>query len=341
MTGAHNESAKAILAPEWLAHRYDDGHDAVQFVKADRSSRAAAPFLIDEHLDVRAPVVLRRSEAMSAAPAPAPTHFIFHSAYCCSTLLANAFDLPGISGSLKEPQLLNDLVGWRQRGGNPARVGEVLGNGLQLLARPFEPGERIVIKPSNVVNGLASAMLTLKPEAGAILLYAPLRAFLASIARKGMWGRLWVRELLSRQLVDGLVDLGFEPRDYLLHTDLQAAAVGWLAQQKLFAQLATRWPDRIRTLDSEILVARPADALAATASLFGISLSEETIAQIVSEDFSRDAKDGSSFSSGQRAADRKAGEAIHAEEIEKVSVWAESVATNAGVAMSPPLPLLP
>jgi hypothetical protein len=219
-------------------------------------------------------------------------------------------------------------------------VGEVLGNALQLLARPFEPGESMIIKPSNVVNGLASAMLTLRPDAGAILLYAPLRAFLASIARKGMWGRLWVRELLSRQLVDGLVDLGFAPRDYLLHTDLQAAAVGWLAQQKLFAELALRWPDRVRTLDSEVLVARPGEALVATASLFGIPLDGATIRRIVADVFSRDAKDGRTFTAGQREAERKAGESLHAEEIEKVTAWAESVAANAGVAMCPPLPLI-
>lgn len=340
MTANPNQTASGTLAPEWLAHRYDEGHDAVHMVRADRVVRGAAPFLIDEHLDVSAPVVLARDDALRAAPPASPTHFIFHSAYCCSTLLANALDIAGVATSLKEPQILNDMVGWRQRGADPARVGEVLAQSLHLLARPFEPGESVVIKPSNVVNGLASAMLRLRPDARAILLYAPLRSFLASIARKGMWGRLWVRELLSRQLVDGLVELGFEPRDYLLHTDLQAAAVGWLTQQRLFGMLATQWPERIRTLDSELLVARPAEALAAASSLFGLGLAPAAIAQIVENVFSRDAKDGKSFAPGQREAERKAGEAIHADEIDKVSAWAESVAANAGVAMVPPSPLI-
>jgi hypothetical protein len=340
MTANPDPTAQGKLAPEWLAHRYDEGHDAIHLVRADRAVRGAAPFLIDEHLDVSAPVVLARADALQAAPAPAPAHFIFHSAYCCSTLLANALDIAGVSTSLKEPQILNDMVGWRQRGADPARVGEVLAQSLHLLARPFQRGECVVIKPSNVVNGLASAMMRLRPDARAILLYAPLRSFLASIARKGMWGRLWVRELLSRQLVDGLVDLGFEPRDHLLHTDLQAAAVGWLAQQRLFAALAMQWPDRVRTLDSEVLVARPAESLAAASSLFALGLDDPAIARIVREVFSRDAKDGKTFAPGQREAERRAGEAMHAEEIDKVAVWAESVAANAGVAMVPPCPLI-
>ncbi len=334
-------SARQVLAPEWLAHRYDETHDAIHLVEAPRALRRSVPFLIDEHLPgAKAPMVVRRDEAMAVAPAPAPVHFIFHSAYCCSTLLANAFDRPGLSASLKEPQFLADMVGWRQRGGEPSDIGAVLDQSLTLLSRPFEPGEAVVIKPSNVVNGLAQAMMNIRPAAGAVLLYAPLPVFLASIARKGMWGRLWVRELLSKQLTDGIVDLGFSPRDYLLQTDLQAAAVGWLAQKQLFATMAARWPNRVRTLDSEVLVERPVEALLAIARLFALDLDERTAAQIVDNVFARNAKDGSGFASGQRASERAAGEAVHAEEIEKVAVWADVVARNAGIDAELPAALL-
>lgn len=330
-----------MLAPEWLAHRYDETHDVIHLVEATRALRQSVPFLMDAHLPGAAtPLVLRREEAVSAVPNPAPVHFIFHSAYCCSTLLANAFDRPGLASSLKEPQLLADMVGWRHRGGQPQRVGAVLDQSLTLLARPFEAGESMVIKPSNVVNGLAQAMMNVRPQAGAVLLYAPLRVFLASIARKGMWGRLWVRELLSKQLADGLVDLGFEPRDYLLHTDLQAAAVGWLAQKKLFAAMAARWPGRVRTLDSETLVARPTESLRAVATLFTLALDDPTAETIVADVFTRNSKDGSDFAVGQRASDRSAGEADHAEEIEKVAIWAEAVERAAGIDGDLPAPLI-
>jgi hypothetical protein len=328
--------------PQWLAHRYDEAADAIRFLRCSREARAAAPFLTDEHLAGHPVAAMPRQTAAAAGgTAPvAPVGFIFHSAYCCSTLLANIFDLPGKAMALKEPQILNDMVGWRHRGADPAAVGAVLDTSLALLARPFAPGEAVIIKPSNVVNGLASAMLTLRPDAPAILLHAPLRAFITSIARKGMWGRLWVRELLSRQLTDGMVDLGFEPRDYLLHTDLQAAAVGWLAQQKLFAALIARWPDRVRSLNSETLVAGPAQAVTAATKLFSVNVAADVIDAAVTVEFGRDAKSGATFDAGQRAAAQAAGEAIHAEEIDKVTAWAEAVAASAGVPMTLPTPLI-
>lgn len=330
-----------MIDRDWLAHRYDEGHDAVHFVPAPRALRRSIPFLTDEYLGSTGdPAIWKRTEAMAGMGAARPTHFIFHSAYCCSTLLAQALDIPGTAHSLSEPQILNDMVGWRHRGGDPATIGMVTDSALHLLARPFEEGEATIIKPSNVVNGLATALLTMRPAATAVLLHAPLRLFLGSIARKGMWGRLWVRELLSRQLAEGLVDLGFEPRDYLLQTDLQAAAVGWLAQHRLFGTLAQQWPDRVRTLDSETLVERPAAAMAAIATLFGLAIDDDRIAAIVADVFTRDSKSGKIFVRGQRAADQKDAEALHADEIEKVASWAEAVAASAQVDMQLPAPLL-
>ena len=322
---------------EWLAHRYDPTHDAFQFHVIDRELRRSTPFLTDDCLAPKhPPLVIKRSDLTVSS---SPIHFIFHSAYCCSTLLASAFDLPGSAMSLKEPVLLNDLVGWRQRGAAPDAVSQVLDSGLSVLARPFQTGEATVIKPSNVVNGLATAMMSLRPQAKAILLYAPLEAYLTSIARKGMTGRLWVRELLSRQLVDGLGELGFAPRDYLLHTDLQAAAVGWLAQHRLFAIMADRWPDRVRTLDSEQLIAAPLASLDAASAFLGIAPPADGFIPVIETGFQRNAKDGSPFKPGQREGDRQQWQQLHKEEIERVAQWAQLVARNAGLPDLLPMPL--
>jgi len=216
----------------------------------------------------------------------------------------------------------------------------VLDHALRLLARPFESGEATVIKPSNVVNALAPAMLAMRPEAGCVLLHAPLRVYLGSIAGKGLWGRLWVRELLAKQLKDGLIRLGFEPEDHLLQTDLQVAAVGWLAQHQLFAHLAGLHPTRVRTLDSETLLARPADALAAIDGLFHLNDDQAERERIVTSVFGRHAKFGGDFSREDREAAQRAAADLHAEEIDKVESWARSVASAAGVNLSLPLPLL-
>ncbi|QGP79563.1 hypothetical protein [Sphingobium sp. CAP-1] len=326
---------------QWLAHRYDPGHDAFHFRSVARALHAAAPFLTDEHLGEDAPLVLRRADAMAAAPAAAPIHFLFHSAYCCSTLLAAAFDAPGVAMGLKEPVLLNDLIGWRHRGGRGPDVARVLDESLRLLARPFAPGEAVVVKPSNIVNPLIPAIMGLRPQARALLLHAPLDAYLASIARKGMWGRLWVRDLFGKLLREGmLAPLGIAPDQYLGLTDIQVAAAGWLAQQHQFQALARQFGARVATLDSETLVARPQEALAALARLFGLTLDEGGIAAIVDGPvFARDAKNGAAFAPGQRAQDARRGIDLHGEEVAKVAHWARVLADNAGIAMTLPNPL--
>ena len=328
--------------PAWLAHRYDPGQDAVHLLRLEREGHGKVIFVTDEYLPGDAPrLVVERKALVAAAPPEAPLHFIFHSAYCCSTMLARAFDRPGLAMSLKEPVILNDLVGWRRRGGEPARVGTVLSDALRLLGRGWGPGEAVVVKPSNILNGLAAAMLTIRPGAGAVLLHAPLEAYLGSIARKGLWGRLWARELFIGLAKDQLIDFGFSSEEYLGQSDLQIAAIGWLAQARLFAELAQRFPDRVRTLDSETLVARPAEAMAALGRLFGLAIDEATAAKIAAGPaFTTHSKSAAGFGAEERARERLEGASAHADEIDKVAQWAAAVAASAGIALTPPAALL-
>ncbi|KQN02906.1 hypothetical protein ASE85_21240 [Sphingobium sp. Leaf26] len=343
MSLTHPPVTDVMASAEWLVHRYDPGHDAVHLHAVPRALHATIPFLTDEYLgDVRQPLVLRRTDAVAAASAPAPIHFIFHSAYCCSTLLAAAFDHPGVAMGLKEPVLLNDLIGWRHRGAKGPDVARVLDDSLRLLARPFAPGEAVVVKPSNIVNPLIPGIMALRPQARALLLHAPLDAYLASIARKGMWGRLWVRDLFGKLLREGmLTPLGIAPDDYLGLTDIQVAAAGWLAQQRQFHDLAGRLGSRVATLDSETLVARPTDSLTALARLFDLPLNAAAIEAIVAGPiFARDAKNGADFAPGQRAQAAQRGLTLHGEEVDKVGQWARLLADNAGIALTLPGALL-
>lgn len=326
---------------EWLAHRYDPGHDAFHFVKLSREDHSNATFLTDDHIAGHdKPVVIRRDDALRDAPPSAPVHFIFHSAYCCSTLLARALDIPGVSMGLKEPVILNDIIGWRHRGAEGRQAAMILDHSLNMLGRPFEPDEATIIKPSNLVNPLAAAMLSLRPDARALLLHAPLEAYLASIARKGMWGRLWVRDLMSKLLRERTIDLGFTPEDYLRLTDIQVAAVGWLVQHAHFIALHKQFGSRVATLNSEKLIEAPATALAALCRHFQLTVADDAIAEIAAGPvFRRNSKDGSEFERGQRKAEQESGLKLHREEIEMVAAWADTLAQNAGIAMALPAAL--
>ncbi|HEX9964214.1 MAG TPA: hypothetical protein VGB04_04445 [Allosphingosinicella sp.] len=336
--------ADAAADPAWLAHRFDESQDMVHLLRLTREAHRAVTFITDDYIDAKAPgLVVRRRDLVAAAPPAAPLHFIFHSAYCCSTLLARAVDIDGVSMGLKEPVILNDMVGWRRRGADPRLLTAVLDDALTLLARPFSPGEAVVVKPSNILNSLAPAMLGLRPQSCALLLYAPLPDFLRSVARKGLWGRRWVRELFIGQLRDGMVDLGLGEQNYLDLTDLQVAAASWLAQHAVFAGLVARFgPARVRTLDSAALMERPGEAMARLSDLFGLGLDEAAIGRILAGPaFTSHSKSKAGFGAADRIAEQRDAAAAHADEIEKVAVWAEAVAAAAGVPTRLEAPLLP
>ncbi len=336
-------SAPQIVAdPEWLAHRYDERADAFQYRHVPRPRHAEVPFATDDCLGVEPnPVAVPRAEAANLLGPSAPVHFIFHSAFCASTMLVRALDRPGSAMGISEPVMLNDLVGWRKRGADPKFHGRVHHDVLGQLARPFGPGEAVVLKPSNVFNGLAMGALALRPEARALLLYAPLPEFLLSVAHKGMWCRLWVRELLENMLQEGMVDLGFELRDYFRQTDLQVAGVGWLAQQMLFHRMAKHFGEaRIATLDSETLTRDPPAAVAKVAAHFQLSGAEEGAAAYADHPaILTNSKSGKSFAPGERQRDQQRMRDAHGDEIDKVSEWIRVVAERAGVQLELPFSL--
>ncbi len=333
-----------IADPAWVAHRYDRVRDEVQFRHIARADHAGFPFLTEEYVDDYPLAAMARVKAVAAgADRATPLHFIFHSAFCASTLLCRALDHPGVAMGLSEPPILNDIVGIRRRREAESReIGQLLDESMALLARPWSAGEAVVVKPSNILNPLAAGMLALRPQSKAVLLYAPLPVFLASVARKGMWCRLWVRELLEGLLTDGVVDLGFEPSDYFRQTDLQCAAVGWLAQHRLFHALVERFgPDRVQTMDSETFLSDPQRHLASLARHFDLTMTDETLAAIIAGPaFQRHSKFGQAFDAEARKIELQAAAAAHGDEIEKVTIWATAVADTAGLSLTLPAPLL-
>lgn len=336
------QSDNILTNGEWLAHRYDAEADAYQMRRLNRDEHDSATFITDEYLGLETnPFIIPRAEAMQSVPTNTELHFILHSAFCASTMFARGFNLPGISMGLKEPVLLNDIVGWRRRGAAPAAVAERLDHGLHMLARPFPRDVAVIVKPSNVFNALAPLALAMRPTTKAVLLYAPLPVFLISVARKGLWCRLWVRELLEGLLTDGIVDLGFEARDFFRQSDLQVAAVGWLAQHRLFQQIISKYgTERIGTLDSETLTAAPAAVVKAAAKHFGLNVRQTDIEG--HRAFSTHSKFGGSFHTADRHAEYEAAQQAHKDEIEKVLVWAKAVADSAGIPLDlrAPLPVI-
>lgn len=328
-----------LADPEWLAHRFVESDDTFRFIRVPRDDHAATTFLIDDYLGERekgGDVPVAKCLELSAG---VPIHFLFHSAFCGSTMLVRGLSQPGVAMGLSEPQALNDVVGFRRRGADPRAVARAADAATRLLGRPFAAGEAVIVKPSNVINPLAHLLLALRTEARAAFLHAPLETYLISVANKGLHCRVWCRELLQGFLIEGaLQGMGFESGDHFLQSDLQVAAIGWLAQQRLFASLARTVGDRLASLDSERMFADPSAALKAVSGHYGLALDVE--AALAGPAFTQHSKSGVDYSAEVRAADYAKVRAAHGEEIDMVLAWAKAVADAASISMDAPNPLL-
>jgi len=340
-----DQPADPRIDPQWIPHRVDLEANEFEFVHWTRDRQRAATFLTQEYME---PGQGRLRVAADPAGSPGaaqsgPLHFVFHSAFCGSTLLARMLDIPGSAMALKEPAILDDLAGLRRRGVPWDRLAPMLVATLDWLSRPLVEGEVTVAKPGNRVNVLIADMLDQRPGSRALFLYSTLPDFLRSVAKRGLWGRRWARGLHMALAPESSIDPGFDQHEVMQQTDLQIAASAWLMHQAQFAMLLHRFgPARVRSLDAQTLMARPGPTLQAVANHFDLALSAETIEGIVNGPVLRrnsKAADKPFDPASQQLANQRA-DAAHGEEMSMVARWIEAVAAHGGVPMTLPYGLL-
>jgi hypothetical protein len=308
-------------------------------VLVPRESRAELMFLSDEHFRDRFRKVAhpaRELAAEAAGAAQAPLHFLFHTAFCGSTLMANALDIPGRAFGLKEPDVLINLANRFIRS-DDASNRERLRLVLRLLARPFEEGEAVIVKPTNFANRLILPALETSPGSRAVLLYSDLATLLRSILKRGMWGRIWGRRLYLSASSWSSLDLGYSAEESFVLTDLQALGLAWLMQIHHFGEVARAMGQRVLTVDSAAFIADPAPTLLRIASLFELDVDESAISKVVGGPaFARHSKFADQgYGRAEREADQDAAEAAHGEEIEMVVKWIDAVAAHMRVDLNP------
>jgi hypothetical protein len=329
------------LDPEWLPHTYDAEGTNLTSVLVPRAARSELIFLSDRHFGGNFAKAEFPAAAVAAAAQEAeqaPIHFIFHSSHCCSTLLARALDVAGAASLLNEPDVLihlsNRLIRSDDRA-NRQRVELV----LRLFERPFAPGEKVIVKPSNFGQRVADMLLESRPGSRAILLYSDLETLLLSLLKRGMFGRIFGRRMFAQLKAWSPLDFGYGSDELLEQTDVQIAGLAWLMQIRHLDALAKAFGERVMVMNSRDLLAQPAAALQKAQGHFGLGFDPPQVDAIVAGPvFSTHAKTpGQSYSAEARAREHQATAAAHSEEIAMVVQWIGAVAAQVGAPLEPGL----
>jgi hypothetical protein len=343
--------ASDVLAdPAWFLQDYDTVTRKLRFVRTTREALANQPFLA-EGLWNYAPLpqtLIAESAIADALPESTPlprANFIWHTAFCCSTLIARALDREGSNLSLKEPGVLLTLAdAKRQRAMGPGkplsyRFPEIV---LRLLARPFADGEQVTFKPTNSGNYALrdAAALTLGKH---LFLFSDCRSFVISIAKKGEYGRRYVRDLYTRILGDGNEQGAWPVQQVFAYSDLQLAAIVWHMQ---IAEFHRSWPmlkdGRAASLDCDAFLADPVEALSKIDAFLGLGLGREHLASVVASPiFAQHSKDTTSaYGIASRRADHGAAAAGIERDLDDIVSWSYDLCRRTPVGAPLPQPLI-
>ena len=328
-------TADIIADARWFPLRYDLRNDAIVFAWIPPETHRALTFISDwRPTDTRS---VPRADINEATLETNPLHTILHSGLGGSTLLARALAQPGVVTTHKEPPILTDVVAFGLRSStDESRL--LLGEVASLLSRPFETGETLVCKMSSVGNGLSTAIADMHSESQILCLQTPLEQFLASLASKGVEGKIGGRRLFMGLRNARMACLKIAEPELPGYGDLQLAALAWLSIQKMIGEAASLGPTRVRSLGTDSLLGNPADGLAVIADHFRLRLDVDV--RLASGVFARHAKTGEAFDAQKRTAALSKTLRNHAAEIFPIVDWARKVSDAIGIAWDLPYPLL-
>ncbi len=211
--------------------------------------------------------------------------YIFHTAFCCSTLLARALNLVDSVYSLKEPNVMLELANAHRSGpwvNNVSALRAGLHRSMRLIAALAPLDEVPLIKPTNAANNLLPLILESDPEAKVLILHSDLSNFLVSVLSNGEEGRGFVRFLFNIMMHDAGWTKNMDFADQMRLTDLQVAALVWRLQTEPIRNVGKNYSEqRIRSLHVDAFLEDPADTFSSLAWFFNINFPQDAIDQVL------------------------------------------------------------
>jgi hypothetical protein len=190
-------------------------------------------------------------------------NFIWHTAWCCSTAIAHALDVPGQCLSLQEPHVMNSVALARRecdvaKRGDISWVSDVV---FRLMAHSTVKHGPVTVKPAPVANYLVGDALA-KTRGKMLFLYSSCGHFLRAAIRHDEFRRRFVRGLFGFLAEEGGRGR-WSPQAVARMTDLEVAGLVWVLQMEKFARDIKRCGERAASLDCALFLENPGEVLRA------------------------------------------------------------------------------
>ncbi len=258
-----------------------------------------------------------------------PANYIFHSAFCCSTLFSNCLQSVSNGLVLKEPKVLGNLAdalaqSQSSGGFNRRHWQAFLAPSLRLLEKSYPGQKGVIVKPANSANNMMEDILDLRPSR-TLFMYGGLSDFLLSNLKGLDESRHMVPLFLARLL--SLTDYAdkLQIADVRSLEHLQQCAVLWHAQLYHFSRLAAE-NNSVRCLSASDFLQEPESAVRRALEFFELPCDTEQLSLLAeSGPLSRHSKSGDRFDSETREDENAAISAQHGSELEVTLSWMDGL----------------
>ena len=321
--------------PNWYCHAINLDTGRLGFVKTTKSALSETTFL-DDRFNVSklesASLSIQECVNFIDGKESAAPKYIFHTAFCCSTLLARCLDFPDSNVSVKEPAVLMALANYQRTGhkvlANVNEAKEIYGLVNHLLFRPFGENESVVVKPTNTVNNIICQLMATHTESKALFLHSDLKSFLISLLKKGEEGRGFARQLFNIFFMDSAEAQLLQQNQLLRMTDMQVAAIAWHLQlENYFDAFAEFNADKVKSLHCDRLLDSSNDILTKVVSNFDLIKLEENIDQLLEHaPLQKNSKTpGKAFTAEDRKAEHNQTEQLYRDSLNAIIPWAQQL----------------
>jgi len=273
--------------PGWYPNKLLVPFSKLEFCSMSQESYRDSPFLDHRIIKANATTETLAFNEIGVAVAhieQRPTHFIFHNAFACSTLLTRYLDALAGPLLLREPNSLYELATLQRFAGTPMLKPlqhvswDVLFQFLlRLLGRRYQNDYATIIKPTDGCNNIMQPLLAAHAENRAVFIYAPLERFLVSILRhapRHEWVRVRVRELLF----DIYKETGSVPVAPETLTIEQATALVWMLHTDRYLACVQTMGSRCVSIDADHFVANPTELVHKLVKHFELGYTREEVA---------------------------------------------------------------
>jgi hypothetical protein len=325
--------ASFIASPDWLLAGFDAATERFHFAQIDRDTYSRSSFL-DHRIEPR-PASVRSASAAEVDQflekhEPAPAAYVFHTAFCASTLLASCLDHAPHSLVLKEPLVLSKLAGLKREqasatdGAWPALARRVLG----LTDRSYQ-GETVIVKPSNFANALIPDLLGTESEQPAprrkfLLMSSSLPSLLISILKKRDEAQRSLPGFLRALLADSDYRDRVPPFSLQSLDLLQQSVIFWHCQRYQFQGIVQRFGEEAcLRITMEEFLSSPLESLHSICAGLGLALEPGILEHTVSRGaFNQHSKDpASAYSPGKQRKEARRTAKRHEAEIDQALEW--------------------